>query len=115
MNTIRTKLYSGICCVMGAAAFSSLTTPAAADSQDPPSKIVRYGDLDIATPAGAKALYRRIQEAAREVCPIQMDTVQFASAERHCVDKAIDNAVKGVNAPALTELRYGAQVRLASK
>jgi UrcA family protein len=115
MNTIRTKLYSAICCVIGTAGALALTTSAGADSLDPPSKIVRYGDLDIGTPAGAKVLYRRIQKAARDVCPIQMDTLQFAASQHACVNKAIDNAVKGVNAVELTQLRFGAQVRLASK
>jgi hypothetical protein len=33
-----------------------------------------------------------------------------------CIEKAVDKAVKGVNAPMLTQLRFGrTDVRLASK
>jgi UrcA family protein len=116
MKTIRTKLYSAIYCVLGAAAFCSLTTPAGADPQDdPPTKIVKYGDLNIGTTAGAQVLYRRIQNAAREVCMTGMGTLQFVAAEHACIDKAIDDAVRGVNSVALSELRFGTQVHLASK
>jgi UrcA family protein len=115
MNTIRTKLYSGICCLIGTAAALALTTPAGADPQDPPSTIVKYGDLDIATPTGAKVLYFRIQHAARVVCPLPMSSLEFVEAEHGCIAKAIDNAVRSVNSVALTELRFGTQVRLANK
>jgi UrcA family protein len=115
MNTIRTKLCSAIYCVLGTATFCAVTTPAGAEIQDPPHKIVRYGDLNIGTTAGAQVLYRRIQNAAREVCLTGMGTLQSISAERACVNKAIDDAVKSVNSVALTELRFGTQVHLASK
>jgi hypothetical protein len=36
-------------------------------------------------------------------------------AEKACVDTAIDNAVRKVDAPALTSLRFGGDIRLASK
>jgi|SRR5271156_2699435 len=115
MTMIRAKLYSAIYCVLGTAAFCTLTTPAGADSQDPPSKIVKYGDLNIGTTAGAQVLYRRIQNAAREVCLSGIGTLQFIAADRACMNKAIDEAVKSVNSVALTELRFGTQVHLASK
>jgi len=114
-STIRTKLFTAICCILGAY-FGMLTVPADADGLSPPSKIVKFDDLNIATPAGAKALYHRIQTAAVEVCPTQMSySLRMEQAQRACVDHAIDNAVKKVNSPALTELRFGSPVRLASK
>jgi UrcA family protein len=114
-TTLRTKLFTGICLAMGAY-FSLLTTQVDADGLNPPSKTVKFDDLNIATPAGAKALYRRIQSAAVEVCPTQMSyTLRMEQARHACVDHAIDNAVKSVNSPALTELRFGSPVRLASK
>jgi UrcA family protein len=115
-TTLRTKLYTAIYCIIGTAAITALTMPAGADGLNPPSKTVKFDDLNIATPAGAKALYRRIQTAAVEVCPTQMYyTLRMEQAQRACVDHAIDNAVKSVNSPALTELRFGSPVRLASK
>jgi UrcA family protein len=115
-TTLRTKLYTVIYCALGTTAFTTLTTPAGADGLSPPSKIVKFDDLNITTAAGAKVLYRRIQTAAVEVCPAQMTySLRMEQAQRACVDHAIDNAVKKVNSPALTELRFGTPVRLASK
>ena len=114
-TTLRTKLYTAICCALGAY-FSMLTTPVDADGLSPPTKTVKFDDLNITTAAGAKVLYRRIQTAAVEVCPAQFSySLRMEQAQRACVDHAIDNAVKKVNSPALTELRFGSPVRLASK
>ncbi|MGO9930887.1 MAG: UrcA family protein [Steroidobacteraceae bacterium] len=117
MNTTnRTKLHSAIFCAFGAAAVLGLTSIAGADIQTPLSKTVKFDDLNISTPAGAKVLYGRIQTAAVEVCPqtIPSDLHTWAM-QRACVDHAIDTAVKSVNSPALTELRFGSPIRLASK
>lgn len=115
-TTTRTRLYGAIYSVIGAAALCSLTTTAGADVENPTSKTVKFDDLNITTPAGAKALYRRIQAAAVEVCPLEMAyNLQMERSHRACVDHAIDNAVKKVNSPALTDLRFGSPVRLASK
>jgi UrcA family protein len=83
----------------------------------PPSKTVRYADLNIQTPEGAKVLYARIRSAARDVCDLAVgyDPV-LGTAKKQCFDKAVDNAVKKVDAPYLTALRFGSgNVRLASK
>jgi UrcA family protein len=116
MNRItRSKPYAVIYCAFGAAALCTLTSPAGAAENDPPSKIVRFDDLNIANPAGAKVLYHRIQAAAQQVCgpPVTRD-LQRVALERACIEKAIDDAVRGVNAIALTELRFGKVRRLAS-
>ncbi len=116
MKTInRTKLHSAIYCALGAAAVLGLTTIAGADILAPLTKTVRFDDLNVTTPAGAKVLYGRIQAAAHEVCPLGMYTLQMEQAQRACIKQAVDNAVKGVNSPALTELRFGSPVRLASR
>jgi UrcA family protein len=115
-TTLRTKLYRAIYCTLGAAALCALTATAGADTQTPLTKTVKFDDLNIATPAGAKVLYRRIQAAAVEVCPPQMFyTLQMEQIQRACVNQAIDNAVKSVNSTALTALRFGSPARLANK
>ena len=80
------------------------------------SKTVKFADLDIHTAEGAKVLYHRIKAAAYEVCaPVGRDPVMREGIPG-CIDTAIDNAVKKVNAPYLTALRFGnSNVRLASK
>jgi UrcA family protein len=116
MNTIRTKLYATVCVLFGSAAVGAPWTSAQASEPTPPSETVKFSDLDINTPAGAKVLYRRIRTAADEVCaPTYRDPV-MREAIPECVATAIDNAVKKVNAPYLTALRFGdSNVRLAKK
>lgn len=115
-TTIRTKIYTALSCVMGAAALcTALSTTVKA--QDLPSKTVRFNDLDISKSDGAKVLYSRIRAAAREVCELSTGTDPILRiAIKGCIDKAVDKAVKDVNSPVLTSLRFGSgDVRLASK
>jgi UrcA family protein len=116
MNTIRTKFYTAICVLFGSAAVGSPWTSAQANEATPPSKTIKFADLDLQTTEGAKALYRRISAAAHQVCqPLVSDPV-MRDAIPGCIDTAIDNAVRKVNAPSLTALRFGnSNVRLASK
>ena len=120
MNTIRTKLYAAICVLFGSAAVGTPWTSAqASDEPPPPTKTVKFADLDIQTAEGAKVLYHRIRLAANQVCQeIERDPV-MREATQGCIDTAIDNAVRKVNAPYLTALRFGngnnGNVRLASK
>jgi len=114
---IRTKLYPAIYCALGTVALCALSISVGASEQDnPPTKTVHFGDLNIAKPAGAKVLYARIRAAAREVCEISTrgDPIMKPAMNR-CIETAIDKAVRGVNAPELTALRFGSDVRLASK
>jgi UrcA family protein len=117
MNTsIRTKIYTAISCLMSTAALCT-TLSTTVEAQDAPSKIVKFNDLDITKPDGATVLYQRIRAAARYVCELSTgrDPV-MRPAIKMCIDTAVDNAVKKVNAPMLTNLRFGStDVRLASK
>ncbi len=58
--------------VLAAAALAGgFTAPAFADTppaSEAASVVVPYGDLDVATPAGADALTQRIDSAAEKVC-----------------------------------------------
>lgn len=116
MNTIRSKLYAAICVLFGSAAVGTPWTSAQASEQPPPSKTVKFSDLDIQTVAGAKILYHRIRVAANQVCEPIVHDPALREATPGCINTAIDNAVKKVNAPYLTALRFGeSNVRLASK
>jgi len=117
MNTIiRTGIYTAISCVMGTAALCSILATSV-QAEDVPSKTVRFSDLDIAKSDGAKVLYSRIRAAAREVCELSASSDPILRvAIQGCIEKAVDKAVKDVNAPMLTYLRFGStDVRLASK
>jgi UrcA family protein len=119
MNTIRTKLYAAICVLFGSAAVGTPWTSAQASEETPPTKTVKFADLDIQTAEGAKVLYHRIRLAAEKVCESLADDPGMREAMPHCVNTAIDNAVRKVDAPYLTALRFGngtnGNVRLASK
>jgi UrcA family protein len=63
------------------------------------TKVVRFKDLDIATGAGAEALYERISAAARVVCrgaPL--------GAVRECRLRAVDDAVRTIGSPLLSSV-----------
>jgi UrcA family protein len=74
----------------------------AADQSPALTKVVNYGDLNLATDTGAKALYGRLNGAAREVCnPLAED--KLALRRWHgCIDEAIGRAVEEIDSPALT-------------
>jgi UrcA family protein len=115
-TTIRTRIYTTISCVMGTAALcTALST--SVEAEDAPSKTVRFSDLDITKSDGAKVLYRRIRAAAQDVCGLSGGTDPILRmALNGCIEKAVDKAVKDVNAPMLTQLRFGStDLRLASK
>jgi UrcA family protein len=116
-TTFRTRLYTAIYCTLGTAALCALSASAQAADQDVPSKTVKFADLNITSEAGAKVLYGRIRAAARDVCePSGGRDLVLAAAAHACIEKAIDKAVKDVNSPVLTSLRFGSgDVRLASK
>lgn len=114
---LRMEFYTAILSAFGTASMCTLTTaPAGAAEQAVPTKTVRFDDLDITKPGGAKILYGRIRAAAAEVCrPPMSRELSMMVVERNCVEKAIDNAVMKVNSDVLTELRFGSGIRLASK
>jgi UrcA family protein len=91
-----------------------LSTTARAADDGVPKETVRFADLNISTPEGAKVLYGRIERAARRVCSSPLPDFLSPHQESICTDIAIDKAVKAVNSPALTALRFNV-VHLASK
>jgi UrcA family protein len=117
MNTFnRTKLYTAIYCALGIAALGAFSTSVNA-TEIPPSETVRFGDLNISHMEGAKVLYGRIHAAARKVCKQSGGTDPVLRlADKACIETAVDDAVRKVNAPVLTALRFGNEpIRLANK
>jgi UrcA family protein len=84
------------------AASAAGVSAAATSAVDAPSVVVHYADLDLATPQGAQALYRRIAAAAWRVCPNtdQRDLAAVAQ-NRNCREEAIARAVHDVGTPLL--------------
>jgi UrcA family protein len=79
---------------------------AAAPVTGVPQIAVSYSDLDLASSEGTRELYKRIANAAREVCPYP-NARELAQLEvnHSCRDAAIAKAVREVNSPALVALR----------
>jgi UrcA family protein len=67
---------------------------------------VNYADLDLASPAGATALYGRLKLAARKVCSPAPDPRELHryGIWDNCYQTAISNAVATVASPRLTAL-----------
>jgi UrcA family protein len=78
---------------------------AATPRSDVPTVVVKYGDLNVATDAGAKALYRRIVLAARAVCP-DADVRDFGvrTASMACQNAAISRAIASVPSAPLAAI-----------
>ena len=80
---------------------------------------VRFAELDISKPEGAKVLYKRLQRAAFIVCDNTNSAAPYARASvarSECYRTALSNAVAQINSPALTALHEGKQgTRVASR
>ncbi|HKD53277.1 MAG TPA: UrcA family protein [Steroidobacteraceae bacterium] len=94
-------------------ALSALGTVNAASDQ-PPARVVRYGDLDLTRMEGVITLYRRIRGAARDVCsPLPASDLSAETFARNCEERAVAGAVADVNAPLLTSYYMGRTRALA--
>jgi UrcA family protein len=91
------------CAVTALSAAANLAK--AADAPATASVVVRYADLDVATPNGAAKLYRRIASAAHQVCP-QADSSRLEDkmAAWSCRRQAVNRAVEQVNSPQVASL-----------
>ena len=86
---------------IGGIASASATIPDA----DVPSVVVRYGDLNLASEQGARALYQRIAWAAKQVCPERESRdLESLSRSRTCQKDAIERAVQSVHSDSLAAI-----------
>ena len=79
---------------------ASAATPGvtAASDADVSAIVVRYGDLNLATEQGTKALYRRIAFVAKQVCPDgESRGLENLNRARACQRDAIARAVQSVH------------------
>lgn len=92
----------------------ALSTPSRAEA---PSQVVRYADLNLATPDGVSALYSRIQAAAWKVCGeiVAPHNGPTATENGKCRRTLIDVAVRQVDKPALTALHAGKKAEVTAR
>ncbi len=79
-------------------------TFAASPLDDAPSAVVKFADLNLDTPQGVSALYRRIHNAAEQVCGVVPEDrvfIEAAIAQGKCVRESEVRAIDAVNNVAL--------------
>ena len=75
----------------------ALAGAASAASRDVNSVVVRFGDLNLNTPAGVARLHQRIHNAAEFVCsPLETRILGLRDAYDECVAEAVSNGVASV-------------------
>ncbi len=77
---------------------------------------VSYADLNLASAAGANALYQRIRGAAHKVCTLDNESPYEVQglAKRKCIVGAIDQAIMKVNSPVLVAMYKAKSGRTSS-
>ena len=95
---------------LAAAAALSCAAPVLAQTSDTvPSVSVKYGDLNIGSPADARVLLKRLEAAANTACggaPDIRQLNQWTSFEA-CRRSAVARAVVAVDSPMLTAVAHG--------
>ena len=89
------------------------TSFGAANAADPSSAsiTVKFADLDIASPSGARVLYERIRAAAQSACSYFW--FKTDADEARCLQNTIAKAVTKVNQPALSAI-YDAKYKTSA-
>jgi len=83
--------------------YAGATTPKDL-SNDLPSVVVKYGDLDLASEAGVKSLHARLRNAAEQVCsPFESRVLGLREQYERCVTDAITQSVAAVGNPSLIQ------------
>ena len=105
-----TRFLTTLVLCLAAAATMPCAAPVLAQTSDTvPSVSVKYGDLNIGSPAGARLLLKRIEAAANTACggaPDIRQLNQWASFEA-CRRSAVARAVVAVGSPMLTAMSHG--------
>ncbi len=66
--------------------------------------VVRYSDVNLTTDSGARALYRRLAQAAEQVCPNSSNTRLLSEVVLKCRQEALTAAVSKVHNQRLAAL-----------
>jgi UrcA family protein len=81
---------------------STACLPANAGTGNSASLIVKFVDLDVSRPEGAKQLYKRIRSAAVSVCGrLDSDAISRQADFFACVEDTVARTVAKIDSPAL--------------
>jgi UrcA family protein len=115
MNTITRNNRNFTLAAVAAMCLAAVTVGAHADEavNVVAARTVHYADLNLNTQAGAAVLYRRIRNAAEQLCgDVGSRQLAQAAAAKACVERAIVASVRSVNNPKLTS-EYNTRVGAA--
>ena len=70
--------------------------------------VVRYSNDTLATDSGARALYRQLERAAEQVCPMASDTRIVNERVQKCRQEALTAAVNKIHNQRLAALHAAA-------
>ena len=96
-------------CVVSCSLLAILMGPLSAvaatvqQSDDPPTRVVKFGDLDLTRSEEVAVLYSRISAAARRVCPLSVWSLQLQAESYECRHQAIARAIADVDSSTLTK------------
>lgn len=101
---------------VGAAALCSFSINVNA-AEAVPQRTVRYADLNPSNMADAKALYSRLERAAKVVCrSLESREVERIKLHQDCYETALSNAVLTVDYSTVTALyRSDSSIRVAQR
>jgi len=105
---------TGLRGLIATAIFGALALSFSAVSAADPSSAsitVKYADLDLASPSGARVLYERIRAAAQSAC--NYFWFKTDADEARCLQNTIAKAVTKVNQPPLTAV-YNAKYKISA-
>ena len=101
MNTLTTRTAIMLLCGIAGAACSGAVS-AGTGNDDVPSVAIHFDPQSLDTDRGARTLYRRIVNAAAEVCPqLSSSPYMISDAVRRCRQESVARAVMMINNPHL--------------
>ena len=100
-----TRLSTTMLLCGGLAGLASAGTAGALNAAlDTPSLVVQYSSDALATDSGTRALYRRLAQAAEQVCPSLSNTRLVSEVVLKCRQQALTAAVNKIHSQRLAEL-----------
>ncbi|HZF16328.1 MAG TPA: UrcA family protein [Steroidobacteraceae bacterium] len=102
----RSRTSTAVALAIGGLLFATCLASLSARAGSPAGEqfAVKTGDLDLTREEGVKVLYQRLQFAAQKVCGQSSITgTRLGNNDfKSCVKGTVDDAVRGMNKPALT-------------
>ncbi|MEO7208414.1 MAG: UrcA family protein [Steroidobacteraceae bacterium] len=100
-----TRLATTMLLLGGLAGLAAAGTAGAATAQiDAPAVVVQYSGDALVTDSGTRALYRRLAQAAAQVCPALSNTHLVSEVVLKCRQDALTTAVKRIHNQRLAAL-----------